>query len=331
MPFGTPKFDLIVADLHDIRDGLKSGEIIIEKWQQWNDSSLFGTRHQVKLIDLRPVKSKQVVNWSKTHDFVDGLIVKVCVSLTTGTNTGVHLQDMWKDQTFTPPLDLYNSNIKIGAIPGPTEITIEFICIADLKPTASNTANFARAFTNMPYTGNTNVDIPLPHEKLKDLGTSIEPIVAYRDFYPDYDESGDVILSSRNGVPWKPRKKQRALCYRKASTDPFSAHDAPKVNCTCGIYAFDTPDHQDMKDGAYIWGEVYLWGDVLICESGYRAEFAYPKALFVRTNGTKTIRWLTDELEAVYGVPTFLVAKKDGQTLSSIIDVAIAQLAKGGE
>ena len=333
MASGTPTPDLYIAELHDIRDHMKTGEICIEKWTQRANNAMLALEHEVILVDLRPLKQARVVNWDKTYDFVDGMIVKVINELQNGVNSGVHLQNMWVDQQFTQPIT-FSSNIKIGSLPGPKEITLEFICIPDLKPMVNATVNATKAMQQlgrmMGQVGISINDIPLPHEKLKDLGVSIEPIVAYRDFYADYDEGGDVILCSRNGMKWTPRKKLRAVC-KKNGRDPFASHDAPNVGCSCGVYAFDSPDHEDMKDGAYIWGEVYLWGEVLICESGYRAEFAYPKTIFVRTNGTKTIRWLSEELEAVYGVPTFLVATKDGQTLSHIIDTAVAQLAKGGE
>ena len=62
-----------------------------------------------------------------------------------------------------------------------------------------------------------------------------------------------------------------------------------------------------------------MWGKVYICESGYRAEYAYPKTIFIRDFGTKVIRRLRDELEERYGVPVFLVIEREGKFAEDII------------
>jgi hypothetical protein len=58
-------------------------------------------------------------------------------------------------------------------------------------------------------------------------------------------------------------------------------HEAPQATCTCGIYADKSFDH--LRDQGYlrrgIGGEVYLWGKVIEHQSGWRAQFAYPKTL----------------------------------------------------
>lgn len=345
MAFGTPKPDLIVKDLVDIYDGLRRGDIKIERWSRQSNVNTMGFEVLVDLHDLRPLKQRVVVTGDKAHQELLDMISAVVNDLSyPGQRCNTHLMAIDTNLTFTPPPISYDiginvTDVKISPIPGPTEIRLHFHVMPDLQQAAKTIVKMSQAAqtvgaamqaltATMPWNVN---DIPLPHEKLHDMGIGVEPIVAYRDFYADYSENGDIILCSRNGMVWPPRKKLRAVCKRNG-LDPFATHDAPHVNCQCGIYAFDNPDHSDMKAGAYIWGEVALWGDVLICESGYRAEFAYPKTIFVRTNGTKTIRWLTDEIEAQYGVPTFLVAKKDGQTLQHIIDTALAHLIeKGGE
>jgi len=65
-----------------------------------------------------------------------------------------------------------------------------------------------------------------------------------------------------------------------------AAHDAaelPSFNCTCGIYAAKNIDHiQRCGYGKFgVRGEVYLWGRMVEHERGWRAEFAYPKSLFL--------------------------------------------------
>ncbi len=182
-------------------------------------------------------------------------------------------------------------------------------------------------------TTTTSLPKPKPIEKLAE---SSEPLIGYRDFVlgspPSmYPTPG---LISRNKTPWPMREPMRAFCKGGA----FSAHDAPSLDCECGIYAFNRPDHPDLVDSNVIWGEIAMWGDVLICGDddrngdpvlqGYRAEFAYPQNLFVRDTGTKSIRWLRDSLVDSYGVPVFLVPERQGKTAGAIMGEMLAELTK---
>jgi hypothetical protein len=57
----------------------------------------------------------------------------------------------------------------------------------------------------------------------------------------------------------------------------------PIDNCQCGIYAFKTP-YKLRKDNYLnqsLLGEVWLWGKVIEYTMGFRAEYAYPKALYL--------------------------------------------------
>jgi hypothetical protein len=60
----------------------------------------------------------------------------------------------------------------------------------------------------------------------------------------------------------------------------------PYFSCTCGVYAAKTIEHLHRcgykKFGVH--GEVYLWGKVVEHERGWRAQFAYPKTLFLAAN-----------------------------------------------
>ena len=66
-------------------------------------------------------------------------------------------------------------------------------------------------------------------------------------------------------------------------------HAAPRETCTCGIYAapFElvrkklAVDHDFPPACLFVIGTVSLWGDVLECERGWRAAFAYPSRIFV--------------------------------------------------
>jgi hypothetical protein len=67
-----------------------------------------------------------------------------------------------------------------------------------------------------------------------------------------------------------------------------------------GLHAFQTVQ-QLIEDRAYgsgmIIGQVYLWGTVVVCTRGYRAEYAYPKALLCES------QTLADLLAKKWGVP----------------------------
>jgi DNA-binding CsgD family transcriptional regulator len=58
-------------------------------------------------------------------------------------------------------------------------------------------------------------------------------------------------------------------------------HQAPNATCTCGIYAVKSLDQlRDLDCGRRgISGEVHLWGTVIEHQTGWRAQFAYPKSL----------------------------------------------------
>ena len=63
-----------------------------------------------------------------------------------------------------------------------------------------------------------------------------------------------------------------------------------EVSNTSGIYAFNNPKYLnpmlDFHTAFTVDGEVSLWGKVIKAEHGYRAEFAYPRKLFVPNNPT---------------------------------------------
>jgi hypothetical protein len=113
----------------------------------------------------------------------------------------------------------------------------------------------------------------------------ISPLVGYRVW--TWDTTG---LKSLCGERWHPSQSLAARCRASAVVGPVvgrseaaDAHDAPQEKCTCGIYAVKTLHH--FRSAGYerygIHGEVYLWGTVVEHELGYRAQFAYPKNLYL--------------------------------------------------
>lgn len=113
-----------------------------------------------------------------------------------------------------------------------------------------------------------------PTENVPDY---ISPIVGYRAWLWDGSK-----LKSVNGESWVPRSPLKARCKVCAFR-----HKSPHRGCSCGVYAAKTLDQ--LRDIGYMglgfYGEVYLWGTVVEHKLGWRAQYAYPKSLFVSPKG----------------------------------------------
>lgn len=118
--------------------------------------------------------------------------------------------------------------------------------------------------------------------KIPDL---ISPVVGCRVW--QWDSNG---IRSLNGETWLPQRRLTAAC--RASTfgiivdcaeAAHGAHDAPRMDCTCGVYAARDIEHlRTMGYTQYgICGEVYLWGTVVEHELGWRAQHACPKSFLI--------------------------------------------------
>lgn len=135
--------------------------------------------------------------------------------------------------------------------------------------------------------------------KMPDL---VQPIVAWRAWKVGYAPDGKPQLEALgvSGV-WPVKQPMSATC---GASCVMPKHAAPCKGCSCGMWAFKTRDTLlEAADGygPVVLGEVYLWGKVVETESGYRAQYAYPKEL-----------WLLDdsleELGFIYNVPIRTVA-----------------------
>ena len=116
-------------------------------------------------------------------------------------------------------------------------------------------------------------------------------------------------MKSLCGERWKPSQLLAARCRASVVVGPLAgraeavhdAHEPPQTNCTCGVYA--SKSLEQLLTTGYakcgIHGEVYLWGTVVEHELGWRAQFAYPKTLFLPSD---LIPSDTKEMEARLGV-----------------------------
>jgi preprotein translocase subunit YajC len=113
----------------------------------------------------------------------------------------------------------------------------------------------------------------------------ISPIMGYRVWH--WDATG---LRSLNGEKWFAHQPLSAVCRADVcgsiaglSKSRHNPAELPSFGCSCGVYAARTMEH--LRQCGYrklgVHGEVYLWGTVVEHERGWRAEFAYPKTLFL--------------------------------------------------
>lgn len=147
-----------------------------------------------------------------------------------------------------------------------------------------------------------------------------EAITAYRcwDVFPNGVLCGQAVQE-----PWPMYQSMVARCatmlvYGHDGKSAYDAHikdgqwlDAPVFRCDCGIHAYLTFTEaeqritNDPNAGYYTsnrpngraWGALKLWGKLVEHESGYRAQFAYPSALWCEDAG------LAAKIAALYGVP----------------------------
>jgi len=141
-------------------------------------------------------------------------------------------------------------------------------------------------------------DDPRPRKPLEPELTVVEPIIGWRRW--SVEMFGNE-LRSNNGVRWTPYEKLTAECKKIPSFfEPTTG--CKGVHCTCGIYAYKTPEEAKFGENAPrnlgtgstdCWGEVYLWGRVIEHEKGWRAQYAYPKS-FVDSG-------IARQLATVYG------------------------------
>lgn len=117
---------------------------------------------------------------------------------------------------------------------------------------------------------------------------------AWRAALVDPDGAGELrLMALGQDEIWPAKKKLQAKCVTKHN------HCAPRMDCSCGVWAFQSLEKliEALKSYCPVAiGKVSLWGRVIETEHGFRAQYAYPAEL-----------WLLDEsleqLGFIYGVP----------------------------
>lgn len=105
--------------------------------------------------------------------------------------------------------------------------------------------------------------------------------------------NNDKLLSAYSSM-WLPEKPFEAKCGNGGNCK------SPNVACTCGAYAADKRETAHAGKGKVL-GQVYGWGRYVRADSGWRAQFAYPKSFFLMED---QVEWI--EILKPYRVPIYI-------------------------
>lgn len=163
----------------------------------------------------------------------------------------------------------------------------------------------------------------------KDVELYHEPFLGWRGWKWDTSQKR---LRSMNNVVWTPFEELHAECRQFGTSHSHgdSGHDAPAVNCNCGIFSMKAPQwldrHIQTEDRATVIGTIKMWGNIVEGSVGYRAEYAMIDSLYVACSdaeltkmqymkfmydidGERTPSYLRsvmgDEIEGEYGVTVY--------------------------
>lgn len=128
---------------------------------------------------------------------------------------------------------------------------------------------------------------------LEGIPDFVEPLVGWRAWKVRAPHSGVGACPSLSSVildtPWAPGRRFSA----EHSFDlGAKCRGLLRLDCSCGVYAFKDPLDafvylvrvRDRLLGMSVeiaMGTVSLWGKVIECESGYKAEYAYPRHVYL--------------------------------------------------
>ena len=169
-----------------------------------------------------------------------------------------------------------------------------------------------------------------------EINFSSDPIVAWRtwrvaiDFRRPKDEKrhllpklGDqfTLMSTNYALRWPQRRPMISHCLPQLH-NPYRScngltHSRPGLKTSCGIYAFKERDSSEryFSGSTVVFGQVLLWGQVIRFTEGYRAERAYPHALwlFPRRMDMDYVERIADGMREAYGVETHTLLDWDAR------------------
>ena len=146
-------------------------------------------------------------------------------------------------------------------------------------------------------TGKNMSDLPMKSPLGKDLREKddwefyAEAIQSWRAWRV-IDFGGVLVLESITyKTTWIPRQEVIAECRNRVTRT--TAHAAPDLDHSCGIYSLKSMEHAARWSGLpkdkdnVVYGRVSIWGHCFKFVDGYLSEFAYPSLIYVPTQKPK--------------------------------------------
>ncbi len=163
---------------------------------------------------------------------------------------------------------------------------------------------------------------------------STEPILAWRSWtLTGRRDGGGLLLRpvTAGSRAWRPREIAQAACRLAWS------HEAPNVDCSCGLHATREVDLLRRTRCPAVLGRVALWGRVIEHDHGYRAELAYPQRLRlicqfcfwqenVSASHPDVVSWYARDLLVPMCVRHLAVAEANGMRPRRILPAGIVDL-----
>lgn len=133
-----------------------------------------------------------------------------------------------------------------------------------------------------------------PRKVMRRMPDSLTPITAWRAWALTQDAGEYRLKALGQHSIWLPKKKIEATCAKGGTN-----HPAPHFSCECGVWCFKTLELLLPALEGYtvpILGNVSIWGRIIETDKGFRAQYAYPKELWLLDKNHEQIGY-------IYGVP----------------------------